>query len=261
MRWICLIILVAVSAARATAPWEGEQVTQWTDARDVQILINAPERIDPAKKTWLIVFALPNGNTIEQTMGSKLAPGMHWRYDIQHVAAQVRKLRQIDSDENIIVACAEAKGLSWPSWKKQRQDGPKVIREIVQNIVDRCPAKPSHITLTGHSGGGSFIFGYIDGRETIADNIDRIAPLDANYSFDAEQHAGKLLKWLKSQPTHRLVIIAYDDREITVNGKKVVSDTGGTYRASHRIIDAMANDLELKDVSQPPFEHFVGMNG
>ena len=44
---------------------------------DVRLHVNAPldEAGRPARGTRLIVFALPNGNTIEQTLGCKMAGG------------------------------------------------------------------------------------------------------------------------------------------------------------------------------------------
>jgi len=41
----------------------------------VRVVINSPAKLDPAKPTRLVLFALPAGNTIEQTIGHQLAPG------------------------------------------------------------------------------------------------------------------------------------------------------------------------------------------
>src|SRR5262245_15067703 len=61
----------------------------------IRIHVNAPLDEDgrPARATRLIVFALPNGNTLEQTLGCQMKPGLDWHYDIQHIAAQTRLLR------------------------------------------------------------------------------------------------------------------------------------------------------------------------
>src|SRR5205085_4229257 len=59
----------------------------------------------------------------------------------------------------------------------------------------------------------------------------------------------------------RLVVIAYDDREITLNGKRVVGPTGGTFRASQRMIDRFSKDLPLSDESSGPFIHRRGLQG
>jgi len=48
--------------------------------------------------------------------------------------------------------------------------------------------------LTGHSGGGSFLFGYIDAADDIPAAVDRIVFLDANYSYsDTDKHGDKLV--------------------------------------------------------------------
>ena len=47
------------------------------------------------------------------------------------------------------------------------------------------------VTLAGHSGGGSFMFGVVEASQEIPATIDRIAFLDANYAFDANLHADK----------------------------------------------------------------------
>ena len=72
---------------------------------NVRIHVNAPLDDDgkPARATRLIIFALPNGNTIEQTLGCKMAEGLDWHYDIQHVAAQVRLLATTVPDERIVL--------------------------------------------------------------------------------------------------------------------------------------------------------------
>ncbi len=64
----------------------------------------------PAKPTRLILYATPNGNTIEQTLGCALSPGIDWHFDIQHASAQVRILRPLRPEENLVLACVEARG-------------------------------------------------------------------------------------------------------------------------------------------------------
>ena len=51
----------------------------------------------------------------------------------------------------------------------------------------------TRIVLSGHSGGGSFIFGYLNSVATIPDQIERIAFLDANYAYQTERHRDKLV--------------------------------------------------------------------
>ncbi len=93
------------------------------------------------------------------------------------------------------------------------------------------------ITLAGHSGGGSFLCGFIDSCAEIPSAFEGLIFLDANYSYsDDDKHGDKLVIWLKHQKTHRLVVIAYDDRKVTLNGKPVISSPdGGTFRATERM--------------------------
>ena len=60
-------------------------------------------------------------------------------------------------------------------------------------------------------------------------------------------HGPKLIAWLHGNADRRLVVIAYDDRNIELNGKKVVSDTGGTYRATYRMVEAFKKDIPLAE--------------
>ena len=218
---------------RASAWFEEQVREEWLEG-GVRVLVIAPKAIDPGRPTRLVIYATPNGTTIEQTLGCRAAEGLDWHFDIQHVAAQVRKLRHTSRDESIVLACVEAEGLSWPAWKRKHRDGPARIRSVVETIRGWLPAMTGRTALAGHSGGGSFLLGFIDGGPTIPDDVDRIIFLDANYSYsDTDGHGDKLLAWLKGE--RRLVVIAYDDREITLNGKKVIGPDGGTYRATERM--------------------------
>jgi hypothetical protein len=134
-----------------------------------RLLVNSPAAADTsATAVRMLVYALPNGNTIEQTLGCKMAPGLDWHYDIQHVGAQVRMLRELNPDERLVLVCAEADGLSWPTWRKSRNDGNTLIGRFLHDWRSRYGGAEAKVTLTGHSGGGSFIFGMIQARSTIS---------------------------------------------------------------------------------------------
>src|SRR5688500_17691117 len=67
------------------SPWFGEQVReQWIEG-DVRIVVNVAGDYDAKRPTRLVVFATPNGNTIEQTLGCGPALGLDWHFFIQHV--------------------------------------------------------------------------------------------------------------------------------------------------------------------------------
>src|SRR5947208_3539468 len=100
LRLVLVSVLTLVSTLRAdpipnfeTSPYFNEQLLSLNLLTDIKVLINAPsaEKFDPAKPTDLVIYSLPNGNSIEQTLGCQLAPGMDWHYNIQHIAAQTRK--------------------------------------------------------------------------------------------------------------------------------------------------------------------------
>ncbi len=218
---------------------------------DVRVLINSPQNNINAKPLLLILYALPNGNTIETTAGKELNDGDDWHFDIQHIAAQTRFLRNTVRHYSIVVAYLENSLKSWPSWRRKYEHNSDDIARIIQFIRFET-GEPQSIVLTGHSGGGSFITGFINAFDSIPNYISRIAYLDANYSYDDSLHHGrKLLQWLNADTTHKLSVIAYDDREIILNGKKVVSPTGGTYRATQRMVQRFMEqtDVTLKQDS------------
>lgn len=237
--------------------WYGEQLLEESTREGIRAVWNAPGDYDAAKPTHLIVYATPNGNTIEQTLGSTLTTHTDWHFDIQHIATQTRKLRDLDRRENIVLVCVEARGLSWPAWRAKHADSPALIRAFVESAARRFPAPTTRLALTGHSGGGSFLFGYLNGADTIPDAVERIAFLDANYSYETkDRHGDKLVAWLRRNPRHRLIVVAYDDRNLTFDGKPVVGPTGGTYRASHRMLEYFGRRFEMKLTADGDFERY-----
>ncbi|HEX6575280.1 MAG TPA: hypothetical protein VF042_09935 [Gemmatimonadaceae bacterium] len=223
----------------------------------VTATIVAPANIDGSKRVDLILYALPNGNTTLQTIGRKMHEGLDWHYDIQNIGAQTRALRSRGLPQAIVVYL-EADKRSWPAWR-QTLGYPQANRRIVE-IVDQlryAVGNPEHlaVTLTGHSGGGSFMFGFIDGQDSIPSWIERIAFLDANYNF-AYNHGEKLVKWLRKDPRNTLVVLAYNDTNIMLDGKKVVSDSGGTWRASSRMINYLREPFEFKTDSVGDFTRY-----
>ncbi|OAI57679.1 hypothetical protein AYO47_07745 [Planctomyces sp. SCGC AG-212-M04] len=263
-------IWLACTAAEASAallpgfhrsPWFQESVREaWLEG-SVHAVMNVPADFDPAKPTRLVLFATPNGNTVEQTLGCRLEQGADWHVEIQHAAAQTRAWRRLNPEQNIVLACVAAEGLSWPSWRQARKDNAAVIAKIVDTLRGWLPSKPT-VTLACHSGGGSFLFGFINSADAIPEWIDRIIFLDANYSYDDEQkHGDKLLAWLRGDASRRLVVIAYDDREITLDGKKVVSETGGTFRATGRMRTRLENDLKFIEQQTGEFKTATALDG
>jgi hypothetical protein len=243
------------------SPWFDEQVReQWIEG-DVRVLVNVPADFAANRPTRLVVFATPNGNTVEQTLGRGPAPGQDWHFDIQHVAAQVRRVRELSPGTNVVLACAEAEGLSWPAWRTRHADAPARARRIVDWVKALLPS-PANVTLTGHSGGGAFVFANIDAADTIPADVESISFLDSNYSYsDESKHGDKLLVWLRGDDRRRLAVIAYDDREITLNGKKVVGPDGGTFRATNRMLTRFRKDVAIDESTTGDFTVYLGLDG
>lgn len=204
----------------------------------IRVVAPAPETFSPTKPVLLVFYGLPNGNTTDQTIGRKFKPGDDWHYDIQHIGAQTRYLRQVIRDRTVVVVYLEAATKSWPAWRKKHGNDP--IPGIVAHVKQMFADYPVEVVLSGHSGGGSFIFGYLNTAADIPDDVVRIVFLDANYAYDSTVgHGDKLLRWLNASPKHHLCVLAYQDYVALLDGKPFVSESGGTWGRSH----AMLRDL------------------
>ncbi len=240
-----------------------EQIKSYTFDTDVYILINAPpvNQYNPKKPIKLILYTLPNGNTIPQAIGKKPLPGD--KYNIQHIGAQTRLLRKVIRNENIIVTYLAASSRSWPSWGGvHKENNGQLIQQIIDSVKSSLPKPPDELILSSHSGGGSFILNYMNSVDQIPDWIDRISFLDSIYNYsDEENHGDKLIAWLKQNPNHKLSVISYDDRNITWNGKLVLGPTAGTFRKTHKLLDRLQQEIPLTTSSTGNFIHWKGMNG
>lgn len=242
----------------------GERILNLRFEPEITVHINAPSKeiFEQNKKTLLIFYSLPNGNTIEQTIGKKLQPADDWHFDIQHVGAQARFLREHYKEANTIVAYLMTDGKSWPSWRKENGNSHLVIRSLVDSLISMFQTFNPRIVLSGHSGGGSFIFGFLNSVENIPNIVERITFLDSDYGYeDSLNHGGKIIKWLNESNEHYLSVIAYDDRDVKINGKNIVSPTGGTYYRSKMMKERLEKDLEFKDESDSSFTRYTSLNG
>jgi hypothetical protein len=226
------------------APFD-EQTISYSVKPEVKVHINAPQSFPLNRKLKLIFYTLPNGNTTSQTIGKNPQPGDDWHFDIQHIGAQTRFLRRLEPDRAIVVVYLEAVQRSWPAWRKKHPQ-PELIPQIVDSIAARFRDFDVRITLSGHSGGGSAIFGYINGTNRIPDKIGRIAFLDSNYAYDeSEGHTTKLLDWLRASDSHYLSVLAYNDAVALLNGTNFVSASGGTWGRSHAMLRDFGKELKF----------------
>jgi hypothetical protein len=202
---------------------------------NVKVTIDQPVKFDKKKNVILILYALPNGNTTEQTMGKAVKEGDDWHFDIQHIKGQTGFIREQVEKKNIIVAYLENSFRSWPQWKAKTEGYPAKIRHIVDTLSELFGPSTT-VYLNGHSGGGSFIFGYLESVEEIPFHIGRISFIDSNYGYDSSYYP-KFRKWLKRNGQAHLTVFAYNDSVALYNGKPVVSAHGGTWYKSQRMLE------------------------
>ena len=122
--WVLIIFSFVSAAAGQQTPAQ----LCWVDSKDfaerdcffryepgVRVRINAPaERLmTPRKPVRLIFYALPNGNSTEWTFGKRMGQGDDWHFDIQHIGAQTRFLRAVDTLNSYVVVYLEAENRSW----------------------------------------------------------------------------------------------------------------------------------------------------
>ena len=197
----------------------------WVDSKDfaerdcsflyepgVRVRINAPAEglMTPRKPVRLIFYALPNGNSTEWTFGKRMEQGDDWHFDIQHIGAQSRFLRAMDTLHNYVVVYLEAENRSWGAWRKAGPGRDLIIRQLVEQIAllfsSGCSGASSsgadcanqsmpQVELNSHSGGGNFIFGFMDACDSLPDYLCRISFIDSDYNWDDERYGPKLVRW------------------------------------------------------------------
>lgn len=227
----------------ATSKHFGELTRELNLPDGVRIVINTPPTSSFAtnKPVQLIFFALPNGNTVEWTIGKQMQPGDDWHFNIQHIGAQTRFLRNALTNQTIVVAYLENSLKSWPAWR--RTNGNDRIPALFDTVRKMFADYRQEIVLTGHSGGGSLTFGYLNAIEKIPSNIKRIAFLDSNYAYEATNHFAKLTAWLKASDENKLCVLAYHDSIALLDGKTFVSERGGTWGRSHAMLDDLRREF------------------
>ena len=71
--------------------------------------------------------------------------------------------------------------------------------------------------------------------------VERIVFLDSTYGYEDSLHVEKLSDWLKRK-RHRLCVTSYEDTTVVLDGKHIVSASGGTWGRSF----AMSGDLAAR---------------
>jgi pimeloyl-ACP methyl ester carboxylesterase len=249
-----LALLIADAASqplpgfRPSGLFDEQQVVIENESSGTRILVNAPlSGFGADDRVLLVFYALPNGNTIEQTFGKKLKEGDDWHFDIQHIGAQTRFLRRVITDRTMVVAYLENSRKSWPSWSANTTGHLEDVKKMVGEITALFEPWDPELVLNGHSGGGRFIFNYLDAFDRIPGNVVRIAFLDSNYGWEDDRYGPKIVSWLRSGKNRYLCTLAYNDSVVIYNGKPLVSPAGGTWYRSGVMRDYLARSFRLKE--------------
>ena len=248
---IILLFLIFLSG-----PLQAQQgIPNFPFGTDIKITIDAPATLNTRRPLWLIWYALPNGNTTAQTMGKKMQPGDDWHFGIQHIAAQTAFLRSMVKNTDIVVVYAENNYKSWPAWKNQHADHAGVIQRLMDTVSGLFHHAKKQIQLNGHSGGGRFIFSYLDGVAEIPPEVKRISFLDSNYGYDSS-YLPKFMRWLKANKDSYLTVFAYNDSVALYQGKPFVSATGGTWYRSRLMLRELSPFFVLKENTNDSMLHY-----
>jgi hypothetical protein len=248
------------------SPYFGEQVMTFIYNPEVRIHINAPpiNSFDATKPTALIFFALPNGNTIEMTVGKQIGPTDDWHYDIQHIGAQTRFLRTKIKDTNVVTIYLEANAatgsLAWPTWSSRFSNNAALAKGLIDSMKSMFSSYHPYVILSSHSGGGSFEFDYLNSGTAIPNDVKRIEFLDSDYNYD-NTYGLKLRNWLDAAPDHFLSVLAYNDSIALLNGQPFVSATGGTWYRTRMMITYFYNYYPLTSTVDSNFITCTALNG
>lgn len=249
-----LLIIICLNSQAQTLPgfklsgsFDEQQLVIENSPPSTRILINAPVKgFEKKDRVLLVFYALPNGNSIEQTVGKTLKEGDDWHYDIQHIGAQTRFLRQVIKTRTIVTVYLESTQKSWPAWVASTHDLIRKVKALVDDIKGMFAQWNPELVLSGHSGGGRFIFSYLNAVEKIPDDVVRIAFLDSNYGYEDSLHGPKLRDWLKSGKGKYLSVLAYNDSVVIFNGKQLVSPTGGTWYRSRMMLNYLSGPFKFR---------------
>ena len=218
--------------------------------------------LSPSKESVLVLYALPNGNSIEWTAGKKMEEGDDWHFDIQHIKAQTDFVRQTDTSKNYIVAYLESATKGWTTHSSKHPNSIKLYGKLTDTLVSivedslSCPV--SSLYMISHSGGGRFMFNYLLNNELPA-KLERLSFIDSNYGFEDSLHTPIFLDWLSENVDNKLSVISYVDTTVILNGKRIVSSKGGTGYKLEEMYSAFCDTYPSK-ISRTCDTCFVAIN-
>ncbi len=226
----------------------------------ITITFDIPGNYNARDKTITCFYALPNGNTTAQTFGKKVQPGDDWHFDIQHIGAQTKFIRNELKGVNFIVIYLENTHQSWPLWKQRHPEYPYRLTVLIDSLSSLFGKRHRTVYLSGHSGGGSLVFGFLKGVKKIPRWVSRISFIDSNYGYDSSYYP-LISQWLKRNKTSTLNVFAYNDSVALYNGKPIVSARGGTWYKSRQMIADLQKEFVLKEEKEDSMITFKSKEG
>jgi len=244
----------------------GEQTRSFVWGGDVNVHINAPgkDSLKADKETIIIFYACPAGNTIPRTIGKQMEAGDDWHYDIQHIGAQTRFLRETLKDKNVIVVYLQPANLAWQAYDDNHPDDYlELIQQMVQDILRPFIQFNYKVTLNGHSAGGSWVLRYLQGVDNIPQWIDRIAFIDSdyNYKYDAEHYDSLFTEFLLKRDSSYLCVMAYNDSIALYQGKSFVSPQGGTWWNTRYMKKRLSKYFNFMADNDESFQRYIDLGG
>ncbi|MCF7833018.1 MAG: fibronectin type III domain-containing protein [Candidatus Marinimicrobia bacterium] len=241
-----------------------EQTRSFLWGGDVNVHINAPgeDSLKLDKETIIIFYALPAGNTIEWTIGKLMEEGNDWHYDIQHIGAQTRFVRNTLKDKNIITIYVQPISNSWVLWAQSHpNDYIEKTQQMTDNILEPFSEFNYKVTLNSHSAGGGWIFRNIYGRTKIPSWIDRIGFIDSNYNYryNADIYDPLFKQFLNQRDSTYLCFLVYNDSTALLSGEHFIG-IGGTWCTAKLMksrLDPYFTFIDSHDVS---FYRYTALN-
>ena len=227
------------------SPYFDEQVLAYTYIPNIKVEINAPPvaEFDANLPTALVFYALPNAISTGQTIGKEIENGENKSYIAQHIGAQTRFIRVQAPGYNLVTVYMETSQQNWSTWRTTTTNSNRIIKDCVESILALFEDYNPYVVLSGHGGGGSHTFGFIDAATDIPSYVKRISFIDSNNGWDNAQYGEKLVRWLKASDDNYLSVICYNDSEALINGQPIVETGEGTWNRSRMMQQYLKQNL------------------
>ncbi len=140
---------------------------------------------------------------------------------------QSAELRASRPGRNIIIAFVAPPGSKWPNYLSSNPTNVTKIHEvIVSRVRTATNSAPQSIALDAHSGGGAYIFNFINYSPEIPSSISSFNLYDCLYAYNGAPHAYKIYNWLRKNPSSNLVNIT-GTPQIAAKQDQLISDLKG----------------------------------